>query len=105
MKKMIILLIGLTALVNCKTIDKTNVGGRETIVVQRGFMGYPTVAPFNTVFSSDIEDCVKDLKEQGVTEVTSMEGTSSTSANRKLFPFSMQASISPIEYCKAAGNK
>ena len=107
MKKIIILIIGLTTLVNCKTMDKSSVGGRTTIVVNRGLVPgmAPAIAPFNTLWSSDMEDCLKDLKAEGVTEVTSLKGTSSDSADRKLFPFSMMASTSPMEQCQAVGNK
>jgi hypothetical protein len=108
MKKLLILIIGLSTLINCKTMDKTVVGGKNTIVVARG-LAYPgvgmmpTVAPFNTVFSSDMEDCLKDLRGEGVTEVTSLQGTSSTSAMRSLFPLSASFSTSPLENCEATG--
>ncbi|MDH4199121.1 MAG: hypothetical protein OEV66_01975 [Spirochaetia bacterium] len=111
MKKILILVIGITALANCKTVDKSIVGGRQTIVVNRGIImpGYPnaspTIAPFNTVFSSDIEDCLQDLRAEGVTQVTHVEGTSSTSADRSLFPLSLNYSTSPMEYCQAVGNR
>jgi hypothetical protein len=103
MKKLLILLIGLTTLVNCKTIDKTTVGGKETIVVNHGMFGMKNLALFNSVFSSDMEDCLKDLQAEGVTEVTSLNGTSKDSADRKLF--SVPLSTSYAEGCQAVGHK
>lgn len=83
-------------MINCQSVDKGKVGGRDAVVVNY----YPRVALFNSVFSGDVEDCLDTLKANGGTEITSLYGTSKDSVNRGFF-----ATISANETCQAIGLK
>lgn len=94
MKKLMVLAAAVAALVavNCKSIDKAKVGGKEVVVASQ----YNIV--IFTALGAPVTACLDDLNKEGVTTVTNSNGAPTGGL------FSTYR-LSSAEGCQAAGTK
>lgn len=94
MKKLIVLAAVAASLVavNCKSIDKSKVGGKEVVVASQ-----MNLVIF-TALGAPVSACLDDLNKEGVTNVANAAGAPTGGL------FSTYR-LSSVEGCQAAGTK
>ena len=95
MKKILLILTSMViafALVNCKSIDKTNVGGKTVVTASQM---QPVIF---TAMGAPVTACLDDLEAEGVKNVTNANGAPTGG----LFIVSR---LSGSEQCQATGTK
>ncbi|MBK8395175.1 MAG: hypothetical protein IPL26_08000 [Leptospiraceae bacterium] len=92
MKTLLAMFFSLLFLVNCYSIDKSKVGGKDVIVATQM---NPVIF---TLWGAPATACLDDLNKQGVTQVSSAQGP----ATGGMFSTSR---LSGTEACQAVGVK
>ena len=101
MKKFIYFFAGIALLfaLNCKSIERSSVNGKEVVVANQM---NPVIF---TVWGAPVSKCLADLEAEGVKEVTQAEsgvGAGVWIGKGGLFSSSR---LSSTEYCRATGTK